>query len=236
MCGYPTVRPPSLPFPSQKLAEGGHLPKGCPRRGRSDLSYLFWTPVHLLFNHHSSGPATPLTDGQEIPGSSWMPADLSPPSIPYHVSSLPALPVTLTDPPWQTVNRPTAGISTQSTSSSPAHSPFRDTPTPINQSDGGSKGKKRSRGRYRKEDPADRYLRENMEDGGRLWTCLWVEPSHGTPDPPAAQNICGHQAPKSNARQHVKSRHLKLRYVNLLSLLLARSKNLNSRAVVPSYK
>jgi len=200
------------------------------------MSHLSWTPAHVLFSHHPGGPATPLTDGQEIPGLSWMPADLSPPFIPNHVSSLPALPVTLTDPPWQTVNHPTAGISTQSTSSSPAHSPFRDTPTPVNQSDGGSKGKKRSRGRYRKEDPADRYLRENMEDGNRLWTCMWVEPSHGTPDPPAAQNICGHQAPKSNARQHVKSRHLKLRYVNLLSLLLARSKNLNSRAVCPSYK
>jgi len=148
-----------------------------------------------------------------------MPADLSPPSIPNHVSSLPALPVTTADPPWQTINYPTVGISTQSTSSSPAHSPFRDTPTPVNQSDGGSKGKKRSRGRYRKEDPADRYLRENMGDDNRLWTCVWVEPSHGTPDPPAAQNICGHQAPKSNARQHVKSRHLKLRYVSLLSLI-----------------
>ena len=200
------------------------------------MPHLSRIPAHVLFSHLPGGLATPLTDGQEISGSSWMPADLSPPSIPNHVSSLPALPVTLTDPPWQTVNHPMAGISTQSTSSSPAHSPFRDTPTPVNQSDGGSKGKKRSRGRYRKEDPADRYLRENMEDGNRLWTCMWVEPSHGTPDPPAAQNICGHQAPKSNARQHVKSRHLKLRYVSSLPPLLARSKSLNSRAVGLTYK
>jgi len=200
------------------------------------MPHLTWIPIHVLFSHYPGGLATPLTDGQEILGSSWMPVDLSPPSIPHHVNSLPALPVALTDPLWQTANHPTAGTSTQSTSSSPAHSPFRDTPTPVNQSDGGSKGKKRSRGRYRKEDPADRYLRENMEVGNRLWTCMWVEPSHGMPDPPAVQNICGHQAPKSNARQHVKSRHLKLRYVNLLSLLLAQSKNLNSRAVGPSYK
>lgn len=148
-----------------------------------------------------------------------MPADFSPPSIPNHVSTLPALPVTQTDPPWQGDNYPTVGTSTQSPSSSPAHSPSRDTPTPIdNHAVGVSKGKKRSRGRYRKEDPADRYLRENMEDGNRLWTCMWVEPSHDTLDSPAAQSVCGHQAPKSNARQHVKSRHLKLRYVSLLFL------------------
>jgi len=139
------------------------------------------------------------------------------PSIPNHsrVSSLPPLPVTQMDPAWEELNYPMAGINTQSTSSSPAHSPFRDTPTPVDQPEGGSKGKKRSRGRYRKEDPADSYLRENTEDGNRLWTCMWVEPSHGTPNSPAAQNICGHQAPKSNARQHVKSRHLKLRYVKV---------------------
>ena len=143
------------------------------------------------------------------------------PSIPNHprVSSLPPLPVTQRDPAWEDLNYPIGGTNAQSTPSSPAHSPFRDTPTPVDQSEGGSKGKKRSRGRYRKEDPADRYLRESIEDGNRLWTCLWVEPSHGTPNSPAAQNICGHQAPKSNARQHVKSRHLKLRYVSFILVM-----------------
>jgi hypothetical protein len=193
-------------------------------------------------SRHPSRPTTPFTDGQVLPGSSWTPADfgglfrdpslppipdwhhrpstaetVQTPSIPNHprVSPLPALPVTQTDSAWQDVNSPTVGTSTQSTSSSPAHSPLRDTPTPVDQSEGGSKGKKRSRGRYRKEDPADRYLRESMEDGNRLWTCMWIEPSHGTPGSPAAQNVCGHRAPKPNARQHVKSRHLKLRYVSL---------------------
>lgn len=207
-----------------------------------DMSHLSSIPTHLSSSHHPSLPNTPLTDGQETPGSSWTPADFtgpfpypsyppmhdwhnSPsmvetvdtPSIPNHprVNTLPPPPVTQTDPAWQDTNYLAVGINTQSTSSSPAHSPFRNTPTPVGQSEGGSRGKKRSRGRYRKEDPADRYLRESTEDGNRLWTCLWVEPSHGTPNSPMAQNICGHQAPKSNARQHVKSRHLKLRYVNL---------------------
>jgi len=189
-------------------------------------------------SHRPSRPTTPLADGQEIPGSSWTPADfaspfsypsypptqdwrhspsmaetLQSPSIPSHsrVSSLPPLPVTQMDPAWQDVNSPSIGTTTQSASSSPRHSPFRDTPTPADQSGSGSKGRKRSRGRYRKEDPADRHLRESTEGGNRLWTCMWIEPSHGTPNSPAAQNVCGHQAPKSNARQHVKSRHLKLR-------------------------
>ena len=207
----------------------------------TDTPHLPWIPANALYSYHPSRITTPPTDGQEIPGSPWMPADLASPfpypshptpdwhsspsmmetaqipSIPNHprVSPLPVLPVTQTDSAWQDANYPTVGTSTQSASSSPAHSPFRDTPTPADQSEGGSKGKKRSRGRYRKEDPADRYLRESMEDGNRLWTCMWIEPSHGTPNSPEAQNICGHQAPKSNARQHVKSRHLKLRYVNL---------------------
>ena len=208
------------------------------------MSHLSWILAHTSSSRHPSRPTTPLTDGQEIFGSSWTPPDftgpfpypsypplpdwhISPsmvettqtPSVPNHprVGSLPPLPVIQTDSAWEDVNYPTAGTNTQSTSSSPAHSPFRDTPTPVDQSESGSKGKKRSRGRYRKEDPADRYLRESMEDGNRLWTCMWVEPSHGTPNSPSAQNICGHQAPKSNARQHVKSRHLKLRYVNLFS-------------------
>lgn len=207
----------------------------------TDMTHLSWTLAHVSSSRHPSRPTTPLTDGQEITVSSWTPADFPgqfpypsyPPlpdwqsspsmaetapttSIPNHrrVSSLPPLLVTQTDPAWQDVSYPTARTATQSTSSSPAHSPFRDTPTPVDPSEGGSKGKKRPRGRYRKEDPADRYLRESTEDGNRLWTCMWVEPSHGTPNSPAAQNICGHQAPKSNARQHVKSRHLKLRYVN----------------------
>ena len=154
----------------------------------------------------------PLHDWHNSPSMAETPRT---PSIPARVSSLPPLPVIQMDPAWEDVNYPIAGTSTRSAASSPAHSPFRDTPTPIDQSEGGSKGKKRSRGRYRKEDPADRYLRESLEDGNRLWTCMWVEPSHGTPNPPAAQSVCGHQAPKSNARQHVKSRHLKLRYVNL---------------------
>jgi len=188
-------------------------------------------------SHYPSRAATPSTDGREILGSSWTPTEFagpfpypshstsdwhnSPrametariPSIPSppHVNPLPVLPVTQTDPAWQDANYPTARPNTQSASSSPTHSPFLDAPIPTDQSEGGSKGKKRPRGRYRKEDPADRYLRESMEDGSRLWTCMWVEPSHGTPNPSAAQNICGHQAPKSNARQHVKSRHLKLR-------------------------
>lgn len=192
----------------------------------------------MLTSHSSSRPTTPSADGQEIPGSSWTPADLASPfpypthppipdrrhspwmterllnsSIPSHsrVSSLPPLPVTQTDPAWPDINSPSIGTTTQSASSSPRHSPFRDTPTPADQSESGLKGRKRSRGRYRKEDPADRYLRESTEDGNRLWTCMWIEPSHGTPDSPAVQNVCGHQAPKSNARQHVKSRHLKLR-------------------------
>lgn len=190
---------------------------------------------------HPSRPTTPSADGQDIPGPSWTSADLaspfpypsypplpdwhhSPPivetlpnpSIPGHpgVSSLSHLPVTQMDPSWPDINSPSIGATTQSASSSPRHSPFRDTPTAADLSEGGSKGRKRSRGRYRKEDPADRYLRESTEDGNRLWTCMWTEPSHGTPNSPAAQNICGHQAPKSNARQHVKSRHLKLRCVN----------------------
>jgi len=150
------------------------------------------------------------------PNSPPMAETVETPSIPNHplVSSLPPLPVTQIDPAWQDVSL-AVGTNTQSNSSSPAHSSFRDTPTPADQSEGGSKGKKRSRGRYRKEDPADRYLREGMENGNRLWTCMWVEPSPDTPNSPEAQNICGHQAPKSNARQHVKSRHLKLRYVNV---------------------
>ena len=208
----------------------------------TDISHPLWVLAHVLQSHHPSRPITPSADGQEVLGSSWTPADFtgpfpypnypplsdwhnSPsmtqiPSIPSHhphVSFLPSLPVIQADPAWQDAH-PTAGTNTQSTSSSPAHSPFRDTPTPADQSEGGSKGKKRSRGRYRKEDPADRYLRESTEDGNRLWTCMWVEPSHGTPNSSVAQNICGHQAPKSNARQHVKSRHLKLRYVNLFLL------------------
>lgn len=208
------------------------------------MSHPSWTLAHTSSSRHPSRPTTPLTDGQEIFGSPWTPPDFSvpfpypnypplpdwhsspsmvetaqTPSIPNHphLSLLPSLPVTQTDSGWEDVNYPTARTNTQSTSSSPAHSPFRDTPTPADQSEGGSKGKKRPRGRYRKEDPADRYLREGMEDGNRLWTCMWVEPSHGPPNSPSAQNICGHQAPKSNARQHVKSRHLKLRYVNLFS-------------------
>ena len=156
----------------------------------------------------------PLHDWHNSPSMAETPQT---PSIPARVSSLPPLPVIQMDPAWEDVNYPIASTSTRSAASSPAHSPFRDTPTPIDQSEGGSKGKKRSRGRYRKEDPADRYLRESLEDGNRLWTCMWVEPSHGTPNPPAAQSVCGHQAPKSNARQHVKSRHLKLRYVSLFS-------------------
>jgi len=204
------------------------------------MSHPSRIPAHVSSSHHPSRPNTPLADGQETSGSSWMPVDgpfpypsysptldwhnspsmaetVETPSIPNHprVSSLPPLPVTQMDPAWQEVNYPAVGTNTQSTSSSPAHSPFRDTPTPADQSEGGSKGKKRSRGRYRKEDPADKYLREGMENGNRLWTCMWIEPSPDTPNSPAAQNICGHQAPKSNARQHVKSRHLKLRYVNL---------------------
>ena len=197
----------------------------------------------MLSSHIPSRPSTPLPDGQEIPGPPWLPADLTSlfpypshlpmpewhhstsmtetlqtPSIPNHarVGSLPPLPVTQMDSSWQEANSPSVGTTTQSASSSPAHSPFRDTPTPADQPESGSKGRKRSRGRYRKEDPADRYLREGTEDGNRLWTCMWVEPSHGTPSSPQVQNICGHQAPKSNARQHVKSRHLKLRYVNQL--------------------
>ena len=196
----------------------------------TDTSHLPWIPANVLPSPHPGRPATPLTDGQEIPGSSWTPLNVywhhSPqmveaaqtPSIPNcsQVSPLPILPVTQAGPPWPDVNHPTVGTSAQRPSSLPAHSPSRDTPTPVGQSDGGSKGKKRSRGRYRKEDPADRYLRENVEDGNRLWTCMWIEPSHGASNSPAAQNTCGHQAPKSNARQHVKSRHLKLRYVSLL--------------------
>jgi hypothetical protein len=192
----------------------------------------------VLTSHHPSRPTTPLADSQEIPGSSWTPADFTNPfpyptyppipdwhrspsvaenlqmaSIPGHsrVSSLPPLPVTQMDPAWQDTNSPSIGTTTQSASSSPRHSPYRDTPTPADRSESGSIGRKRSRGRYRKEDPADRYLRESTEDGNRLWTCMWIEPSHGTPNSPTAQNVCGHQAPKSNARQHVKSRHLKLR-------------------------
>lgn len=116
------------------------------------------------------------------------------------------------DPSWPDTNSPQSMATiTQSASSLPRHSPFRDTPTAADLSEGGSKGRKRSRDRYRKEDPADRYLQESTEDGNCLWTCMWIEPSHGTPNPPVAQNICGHQAPKSNARQHVKSRHLRPR-------------------------
>lgn len=205
-----------------------------------NMSHLSW----ILAEIPPSRPITPLTDGQEIFGPSWTPLDFSDPfpypsypplpdwhnppptveavqtpSIPSNpsVGLLPPLPVIQTEPVWEDANYSTTGTNAQSTSTSPAHSPFRDTPTPIDQSEGGSKGKKRSRGSYRKEDPADRYLRESVEDGNRLWTCMWVEPSHGTPNSPAAQNICGHQAPKSNARQHVKSRHLKLRYVKSFS-------------------
>lgn len=213
----------------------------------------------MLTSDHPSRPTTPLADGQEIPGSSWTPADIASPfpypsyppildwhhsqsmaeklqhpSIPSHsrVSSLPPLPVTQMDPAWQDINSPSIGTTTHSASSSPRHSPFRDTPTPADHSESGSKARKRSRGRYRKEDPADRYLRESTEDGNRLWTCMWIEPSHGTPSSTAAQNVCGHQAPKSNARQHVKSRHLKLRQVNLFtSCFLPRSTDQNSRAI-----
>ena len=191
-----------------------------------------WISADVVSSHYPDSPTTALTDGQDIPGSSRTPADfdwrhpqstmeaVQTPSIPNHpsrVSPLPVLPVTQTDPVRQDVNYPTVGTNVQSPSSSSAHSPFRDTPTPAGQSEGGPKGKKRSRGRYRKEDPADRYLRENKEEGNRLWTCMWVEPSPDTSDSPAVQNTCGHQAPKSNARQHVKSRHLKLRYVSWLS-------------------
>lgn len=212
----------------------------------TNMSYLSWILAYVLPSRHPSRPTTPMTDGQEAPGSSWTGADFDwrhPPltmetaqtsSIPNH--PLPVLPVTQTNLAWQGVNYPTMGTTTQSTSSSPAHTPFRDTPTPTAQSEGGSKGKKRSRGRYRKEDPADKYLRESKEGGNRIWTCLWVEPSPDTPNSPAAQNICGHQAPKSNARQHVKSRHLKLRYVNLvlwcLFSFLRRPSNPISRIIV----
>lgn len=192
--------------------------------------HLSWIPADVLSSHYPSIPTTPTTDGQEIPSSSRTPADFDwrhppstidatqTPSIPTHpprVNPLLGLPATQADPAWHSVSYSTGGSKIQSTSSSPAHSPFRDTPTPVGQSEGGPKGKKRPRGRYRKEDPADKYLREDKEEGNRLWTCMWVEPSPDTSNSPAAQNICGHQAPKSNARQHVKSRHLKLRYVNL---------------------
>ena len=200
----------------------------------------------MLISHYLSLPTTPSAGGQEVTGSSWTPVDLGspfpyptyPPLADWHhspsmtetlqnpsipgpsgVSPLPRLPITQMDPAWQDINSPSIGTATQSASSSPRHSPFRDTPTPADQSESGLKGRKRSRGRYRKEDPADRYLRESTEDGNRLWTCMWIEPSHGTPNSPAAQNICGHQAPKSNARQHVKSRHLKLRYVDLFLVI-----------------
>jgi hypothetical protein len=64
-------------------------------------------------------------------------------SIPNHprLSPLPPLPITHSDSGWEDVNYPTGGTNTQSTSSSPAHSPFRDTPTPVDQPEVGRKEK-----------------------------------------------------------------------------------------------
>ena len=63
--------------------------------------------------------------------------------------------------------------------------------------------------RHGKEDPADRFLVETVIDGIRNWQCIW---NKGI-DERGRGIACGHKASRSNARQHVKSRHLKLRYV-----------------------
>lgn len=67
----------------------------------------------------------------------------------------------------------------------------------------------RIRSRNTKPDPADKFLAESIVDGVRIYRCTWSKPLGET----GGGVPCGHKASRSNARQHVKSRHLKLRYV-----------------------
>lgn len=74
----------------------------------------------------------------------------------------------------------------------------------------------RIRSRNTKADPADKFLVESIVDGVRIYRCNWSKPLGET----GGGIPCGHKASRSNARQHVKSRHLKLRYDIRTDLLI----------------